>query len=769
MDELERQEQLLREAMRELQESSTVTADTFFRLDKETSKLGKSIEKAEEAIDRFWRGPIGKTTKAGGDLAKGFVSSGQAARQNRESFESLNPVIQGAASALSAIPIVGDALGKTLSTVGTFVTAELQKSVEAFQTLGSVGGVGAEGVMGLRKSAELAGLSFDQLAKITSNKSGGLAFAFGTTANGLKAIAQLTKAAEPFRGQLLALGFGMQQQSEIFADYMERSARLGRRQTTDVRVLGQQSAEYAKNLSRLSRLTGMSADSVQSALDAQLSNIRFRRAVAGLPQTAQDAVSNFGIAVAGLSKDPNFVRGIEDLVAGQGTAAATAVTVATGNAAQGIIDRLKAGVIGEEQAYNELKAATADIYARTPAQVFGRGSVLDEAALGIANVATSSVDFAAALKQGEGAAKALDPSTKGMVDAQLSLQRFAVEMDTFVNNKVFPRAVDVIGVLTDKLADLGGMVNQVASGNLSGNGGGYSIGDYNPFDPANWARAFGFQARADGGPVGAGNPYLVGEQGPELMVPTTHGTVVDASKTDQIIDDADKKDQIIEAYLAQAKNIPIMKSMPYDFRGQTEMFPDPTSSGRMPSLRDMVTHFMWEAHGGQGSWFDYRFDKASVRSLGSLINLGRGYNESTSPFALRLLTAGYQGAYNWKDYDLNSDGYMDIIEQGVVRALTSAGPDWYESAIKGNHLYGYKNGGIASGPKSGYSALLHGTEAVVPLPDGKNIPVQNTDGGMKTDEQLKLMGQQISRLDSLISLMQSQNDTSKKMLRASTA
>ena len=36
--------------------------------------------------------------------------------------------------------------------------------------------------------------------------------------------------------------------------------------------------------------------------------------------------------------------------------------------------------------------------------------------------------------------------------------------------------------------------------------------------------------------------------------------------------------------------------------------------------------------------------------------------------------------------------------------------------------YGY--GGVAKGPRTGYPALLHGTEAVVPLPDGKSIPVQ---------------------------------------------
>jgi hypothetical protein len=36
---------------------------------------------------------------------------------------------------------------------------------------------------------------------------------------------------------------------------------------------------------------------------------------------------------------------------------------------------------------------------------------------------------------------------------------------------------------------------------------------------------------------------------------------------------------------------------------------------------------------------------------------------------------------------------------------------------------GYAGGGIAKGPTSGYPAILHGSEAVVPLPNGKDIPV----------------------------------------------
>lgn len=37
---------------------------------------------------------------------------------------------------------------------------------------------------------------------------------------------------------------------------------------------------------------------------------------------------------------------------------------------------------------------------------------------------------------------------------------------------------------------------------------------------------------------------------------------------------------------------------------------------------------------------------------------------------------------------------------------------------------GYSTGGIAKGRQSGYPAILHGTEAVVPLPNGKSIPVE---------------------------------------------
>lgn len=52
--------------------------------------------------------------------------------------------------------------------------------------------------------------------------------------------------------------------------------------------------------------------------------------------------------------------------------------------------------------------------------------------------------------------------------------------------------------------------------------------------------------------------------------------------------------------------------------------------------------------------------------------------------------------------------------------LPTAGPGWAP---------GFAEGGISTGPRSGYGAMLHGTEAIVPLSRGRAIPVQLSGGG----------------------------------------
>mgnify|MGYP003324457456 FL=1 len=56
-----------------------------------------------------------------------------------------------------------------------------------------------------------------------------------------------------------------------------------------------------------------------------------------------------------------------------------------------------------------------------------------------------------------------------------------------------------------------------------------------------------------------------------------------------------------------------------------------------------------------------------------------------------------------------------------------------QGGIMSKHGRSYAGGGIADGPNSGYTAMLHGREAVIPLPNGRSIPVDIGKGKMHTN------------------------------------
>ena len=122
-----------------------------------------------------------------------------------------------------------------------------------------------------------------------------------------------------------------------------------------------------------------------------------------------------------------------------------------------------------------------------------------------------------------------------------------------------------------------------------------------------------------------------------------------------------------------------------------------------------------------------------------------------------------------------------MANQGVFGNMSTVGDlkAWADRKM-GNVGYAAM-GGVFSGPPSGYATIMHGMEAVVPLPDGKTIPVSmNMDALIERLERAinrplsnsgmpdiatNLLGQQLSRLDELINQMRSQVSISTKILQ----
>ncbi len=146
-------------------------------------------------------------------------------------------------------------------------------------------------------------------------------------------------------------------------------------------------------------------------------------------------------------------------------------------------------------------------------------------------------------------------------------------------------------------------------------------------------------------------------------------------------------------------------------------------------------------------------------NLNQLIQLKQGLAESLANNMSQAFMSIVDGSMSAKDafkqmaLAILRDLAAMIIKMMIMRALMAAfggpaammpmpmptsatintGSEFAGLAKKGNifepSTTSYAAGGIARGREAGYPAILHGTEAVVPLPNNKNIPVELLNGG----------------------------------------
>jgi uncharacterized protein (DUF697 family) len=97
---------------------------------------------------------------------------------------------------------------------------------------------------------------------------------------------------------------------------------------------------------------------------------------------------------------------------------------------------------------------------------------------------------------------------------------------------------------------------------------------------------------------------------------------------------------------------------------------------------------------------------------------------------------------------------IDIQNYTDPRAVSAMNRQGLQQKVPGDPVhFSFADGGVASGPLSGYMAELHGPEAVVPLPDGKTIPVRiegGDFGGAKSKDMSDMMNQFRSSMESMI-------------------
>jgi len=620
------------------------------------------FKKAQKDIDNLRRSLTGSTkatkdntestkdaTTASGAMAKGLgkITSGTVAyaaklaeaasdlRENRENFTSLNGSIELAGNAMKftgkAVGAVGDGLGDLASAfgpvgaavggfvsatsklasaamqaageivnqVGPMLTAELERASQAYRAAGAVGALGAEGMSGLGRQAVQAGLSFSTFSKVAADGAEGLAFAFGDSATGVQRFADASQAMQPFRRGLLAMGVSAEQQNELTAKYLALEARRGNIEGRNSRDLAQGSRNYIKQLTTLSRITGMSVDEAQKAMDEQMRNVRLAAAVAEVQATAgkeaADAMSGTALAITKI--DPNIGKGLQDALAGNlGTEAAQQFQLASGEMGAQAVELLRNGKVSQEEAIAMIsqgveKQAEAIGGARTIGAIAGLGTAFDAVLPGMlafkqrANL--SAEELAKLGTAQEKLATTTDGITNNMIDANEQLLKTAQALDELALQTTLPLAAKGIKTFTEGMMkateymlSFAGLSAEEIAAKLEKDATKAATGK----DEIDWTKAAGDAItmglggaalgaafggpigaavggvlgtafggltsifggeRAVGGPVEAGKLYKIGERGVEAFVPNMSGTILPNDQLSQMSDAANTRSNMV--------------------------------------------------------------------------------------------------------------------------------------------------------------------------------------------------------------------------------
>ena len=438
------------------------------------SGMPNATREAESGLKTF-----GKAAGKGAqDITKGLGGFALQVGKGDTSFKSLNAVIDVTAGALGgmakALPVAGDAIAAGITAAAEaakFMLDQMDQVTKGFNDMGSVGALTADGMTGLARQFTQSGLGLESFTKLVAGNSEALARMSGIAGDGAEvfslAIGELTRGNDD---SLRKLGMNADQIGETVGVFITQQTRLGRTQNMTATQLAQGAKQYALELDRLGKLTGLSREQIQKEQDAAQSDSRFRANTdemrANNMGKQADAITNLKIRFGRFDKE--LAQGIMDLTSGvSNTDASRKLVNTTNGAAQDIIARLKSGEIDEAQANTEMVAALRVNKEKLMnyAQVVSDADAPYNKYYGVSdaiNAEFKSNDQLAKEEQKKQLANT-DDLTKSTIEAQKSMEGLSRSITT-ESLKLLPLAADATAAVTKQMNELAKYITDILGG-----------------------------------------------------------------------------------------------------------------------------------------------------------------------------------------------------------------------------------------------------------------------------------------------------------------
>ena len=303
MEESEEQKRINAEVQRQvneaLQDYAKILANASASINNLNAKVGTNAQSTARQVEATGKSVAmqNAATKATEDYNKAMgnlaAATTSAVTSTKQFGTALLSTEQGLSKFGSALTSAGDAawnLGKMIGgplgiAVGALVkgatmaaeaalkqTDASLKATDEFSKMGGAGAFTSKEILEMGHRAGLSSQNLEIFTKAASNAGTGLAMFGNTAASGIKAFGEMTAISKEQRMAFERMGYSQEQLMMMQGDYIklqEMSGKSMQGQAGDTAKLKKESLEYVENLTRLSAMTGKSADKLAKEQEAR--------------------------------------------------------------------------------------------------------------------------------------------------------------------------------------------------------------------------------------------------------------------------------------------------------------------------------------------------------------------------------------------------------------------------------------------------------------------------------------------------------------------
>jgi hypothetical protein len=679
---------------------------------------------------------------------------------------------------------------------------------KGYQGLSQSGAAASDGLTGLLSDVHKLGMGFQDLERYNSIIAEGrkeLVLFGGTVFEGRRRFADMGSAMAPFRESLMNAGMTQEEINEASMGYLRLQSRIGQTQNRTTAELAESTRKYLIEQDALTKLTGLTRKEQEDAREEIRSQERFAATLADMRAKGQtrEAKELEDAYLILRSQSKEAAQGFADLSTGMiTTEAAQKSMLATQGDSMRAAQKIQAGQLDAAEAAQKVAAAhgrTAESM-RPLAQMGVYGNVIGDFAADLRLGALAEGDLVAMRKkiteeqekQGATGKKAADNLVQQQTDLVLAQQRQMIATQDLISKAiepsmtVFQRMMIIVEQVTlglEKMLDYLGLFGKAKTTEQKEADIAVEKAESLVYQErmkiVDAERAL-MQARREGN-----------KEQMQAAAETLEAAKASKKAADRALLDAEVRKKYADDRAAGRTGVGMggqqirADGSPIN-PGDADYVPPsaPAAGGAaVPGSGGgggTAAPAAGAAAGGKNEAEQQMRPQDLFNFLGDITGHESNYNRLDSQFRERLtamakeyhaVTGGKKlpfgsGARNEEENrQVGGVGSSRHLKGTAVDLSTDAVNELVKLGLLGKHGFrqnpksawhisddGFAKGGIATGPKSGYNALLHGTEAVVPLPDGKTIPVNMNESAAAVDntEMLQVLREVKASMDSMI-------------------